>query len=146
MKRRGFLSVLGAAAVMPVLPMHGAQAAAVATRAGAGGGYARLLYGLAVYHAETGGAVSATALMPKLGVTAGRADALVARMAARGVIEPVAGSAPGLFRATPRQLDPRAALGRFSRWLDRKAEANAKPEIETDRCPNVAQETDNGKV
>lgn len=150
MRRRGFLSLLGSAAIVPALPVRGAQAAAVAARAGmaggAGGGYARLLYRLAVYHAETGGTVSADGLMPKLGVTAGRAEALMAKMAARGVVEPAAGTAPGIFRAAARRSDPRATFGRLVQWLERKAEAMASPEIETDKCPDTAQEKDNGQV
>ena len=114
MKRRSFISILSGAAIAPALPVGAARAATVS--ASAGSGYARLLYGLSVYHAETSGTISAAQLMPRLGVSATRAKALMSEMISKGVLSPAA-SVNGVFR-TADATSPRQLMTRFEKWLE----------------------------
>lgn len=82
MKRRGFLSLLGAAGLAPVLPALPAVPAAAA-------GYNRYMYGLAVFHARTRASITAADLAAKLRVGLGTAEAMVGEMTAKGVLSPV---------------------------------------------------------
>ena len=82
MRRRGFLGLLGAASVAPVLPAPAISAGGHAAR----GGYAKLLQGWAAYHVETGGVTSAAALAPRLGVSTAQAGGILQRLGARGLI------------------------------------------------------------
>jgi len=145
MKRRNFLSIMSGAAIAPVLPLRAVQVAA--STSAAGGGYARLLYGLSVYHAQVGGAASAVDLMPRLGVTATKAKALVAEMAAKGVVSPAAASSTGMFRLT-RRASPTTTSSRLAKWLDRQVVESAPADLETktEICAEPAQEIENGQV
>ena len=98
MKRRGFLTMLGAAGLVPALPMP-VSAAPVAA------GYNRYMYGLAVFHARTRASISATDLMARLKVSAVQAEAMMGEMTAKGVLTPVVNAAGGAARA----LDPHHA-------------------------------------
>jgi len=93
-KRRGFLTMLGAATLAPALPAVSAPAAAT---------YNRYMYGLAVFHARTRAHVSAAGIAYRLKVTTAQAEAMMVEMTAKGMITPVAGK-PGAMRATSNIL------------------------------------------
>ena len=97
MKRRGFLRLLGAAAVAPVLP------APVAAQAVS---YNRYTYGLAVFHARTRAHVSARGLAHCLKVSLPQAEAMIAEMASAGHVTPVLGATGGKVRAVSNILRP----------------------------------------
>lgn len=95
MKRRSFLSLLGAAIATPALP-----AAAPAAS------YSRLTFGIAVLHARTRAHVSARGLAWCLKVPLPQAKAMLSEMAARGMVTPVGLS--GQMRAVSNILQPQA--------------------------------------
>ena len=92
MKRRNFLSLLGAAGAAPLMPVPVSAAPAAAT-------YNRYMYGLAVFHARTQASVSAVDLASKLRVSPKIARALVREMQAKGVVSPALKAAGGVMRA-----------------------------------------------
>lgn len=94
MKRRGFLSLLGAALAAPTLP---AAAAAPAS-------YSRATYGLAVFHARTRAHVSARGLSWCLKVPMAQANAMMAEMTRTGLVTPV--GLGGQMRAVSNILQP----------------------------------------
>ena len=113
MKRRGFLSMVGAAGLAPVLP-----SLAVPTPGGVGlGAYAR-----AVMHARTRSQISAKGLAFCLKISAGQAEALMGRLASKGVIQPIAGTA----RAASTITNP-TIWGREHAAAQRLPGARAKP-------------------
>jgi len=105
LKRRSFLGMIGAAAIAPAMPMRTAAAPAAAV-------YNRYMYGLAVFHARTRASLSTGDLMAKLRVSAIQAEALMGKMTATGVVQPIAQSAIGAVRAInptiQRAYDPSA--------------------------------------
>lgn len=117
MKRRSFLSLLGAAGVAPMLPVPAGSAPVAAV-------YNRYTYGLAVFHARTRASVTAADLVAKLRVSAATAEAMMGEMTTKGVIVPAVQAAGGAMRV----LDPhrrarpspmlRDAARRLSDWID----------------------------
>jgi len=97
MKRRGFLSMLGAAAVVPALPAAAAPAVTAT--------YNRYMFGLAVFHARTRAHVSAAGIAYRLKVTTAQAEAMMAEMVGKGMVTPVTGN-PGTMRAVSNILKP----------------------------------------
>jgi len=89
MRRRHFLTTLGAAAVAPALPALGAGAPV----AQAAAGYNRYQYGLAVFHARTRAGLTAADLMGRLHISAAQAHAMMSEMSASGVLTRGAGIA-----------------------------------------------------
>lgn len=83
MKRRGFLTLLGAAGLAPALPGL-PVAAGSATSSG--------LYARALAHAQTRASVSAKGLAHCLKISASQADALMARLRTQGAIAPTQGA------------------------------------------------------
>jgi len=118
MKRRGFLAMIGAASVAPLMPVT-ATAQAVT--------YNRYTYGLAVFHARTRAHVSARGIAHCLKVSVPQAEAMIAEMANNGLVKPVFGG-PNV-RAVSNILKPDA-------WgLDkaaRKARAQVRQARKTD--------------
>ncbi len=99
MKRRGFLTMLGAAVAAPVMPSLGSAATTAAS-------YNRYTYGLAVFHARTRAHVSARGLSHCLKVSLPQAEAMIAEMSAKGMVRPVLGAAGGHVRAVSNILKP----------------------------------------
>lgn len=95
MKRRSFLTLIGAAVATPVLP-------AVAPAAS----YSRLTFGTAVLHARTRAHVSARGLSWCLKVPMAQAEAMMAEMATRGMITPIGMGRK--MRAVSNILQPQA--------------------------------------
>ncbi|MCK0126634.1 hypothetical protein MWU76_19745 [Gelidibacter sp. F2691] len=151
-KRRNFLTMLGAAATAPLVPARVLAAAPTAAV-----GYNRYQYGLAVFHARTRASVGVADLMSRLNVSGATAQAMMAEMKASGVITPVLNSAAGAMRAIkPNSVDPRSAAeriaekaGNMMRSALTKSGDEAAPEDQTymESAPETAaQETKNGKV
>lgn len=101
MKRRNFLSMVGAAAAAPILPSIGASqaTAAVAT------GYNRYMYGLAVFHARTRAGLTTADLMARLRISAVQAEAMMGEMTARGVLTPALGAVRVATAPAPKRRD-----------------------------------------
>ncbi len=97
MRRRGFLSLVSAAAVAPALPAISAPAVTAT--------YNRYMFGLAVFHARTRAHVSAAGIAFRLKVTTVQAEAMIAEMAAKGMVTPVLGK-PGAVRAVSNIVKP----------------------------------------
>ncbi|MDJ0638593.1 MAG: hypothetical protein QNJ20_07145 [Paracoccaceae bacterium] len=95
MKRRNFLSLLGAAGAAPMLPAP-LKAAPVAAA-----GYNRYMYGLAVFHARTRASITAGDLIAKLRVSGATANALMSEMASKGVLMPALNSAGAMQAVSP---------------------------------------------
>ncbi|MEO9864875.1 MAG: hypothetical protein ABJO29_03210 [Yoonia sp.] len=131
MKRRGFLTMFGAAIAAPALPMAApAPAAAV---------YSRYMYGLAVFHARTRAHVSARGLALGLKVSTTQAEAMIAEMTANGLVKSV-GFSGGNVRAVSNILKPDAwgldKAARTARSTARKAKQAARAmELESDLSP-----------
>lgn len=96
MKRRGFLTMLGAAVTAPALPAVSSAPAAAA--------YNRYMYGLAVFHARTRAHVSARGIAYCLKVSTAQAEAMIAEMTKNGLVKPVFG-AGGNVRAVSNILN-----------------------------------------
>ena len=84
MKRRNFLSLMGAAAVAPALPAIPAPVAAA--------GYNRYMYGLAVFHARTRTNISAAGIAHRLKVSLPQAEAMIGEMVDANYVKPILGS------------------------------------------------------
>ena len=124
MKRRGFLSMLGAVAVVPALPAVAAPAATAT--------YNRYMFGLAVFHARTRAHVSAGGIAFRLKVTTAQAEAMLTEMASKGMVTPVTGH-PGAMRAVSNILRPGVwdtselqKSAKVRENLQQKAQAKAK--------------------
>ena len=115
MKRRGFLAMIGAAAVAPLMPAAGTAQAVT---------YNRYTYGLAVFHARTRAHVSARGIAHCLKVSVPQAEAMIAEMANNGLVKPVFGG-PNV-RAVSNILKPDA-------WGLDKAARQARAKIRRDR-------------
>jgi hypothetical protein len=114
MKRRHFLSMLGAATVAPALPAFGAQGSVAAAAAG----YNRYMYGLAVFHARTRASVSAVDLISRLKVSAVQANAMMGEMSASGVLSQATGAVRVATSVSPRQPYIRKALREIAEWVE----------------------------
>jgi hypothetical protein len=145
MKRRSFLSMMGAAGLVPAMPAL-AQPAPVAA------GYNRYMYGLAVFHARTRATVSVADLMTRLKVGSGPAEAMIGEMTAKGVIKPTLQSAGGLMRVIDphhrsSKIDVRSAVRRTAEWLqDDQDKAIMTDEEDAAGASANAREIDHGKV
>ena len=111
MKRRGFIGMLGAAAVAPMLPAAAAPAATAT--------YNRYMFGLAVFHARTRAHVSAAGIAFRLKVTTAQAEAMIAEMTRKGMVTPIMGS-PGKLRAVSNIVKP-GVWGKSERQQSAKA-------------------------
>lgn len=152
MKRRNFLSMLGAAMTAPLMPVKPLAAAPAAVA-----GYNRYQYGLAVFHARTRASLSIADLMGRLNVSSTTAEALMAEMKAKGVIAPMANAAAGAMRAvSAHKTDPRPVADRLaSKAKDIVQKSLQQPQasdtqiadkIGIDDAPPEEQETNNGQV
>jgi 3-isopropylmalate/(R)-2-methylmalate dehydratase small subunit len=90
MQRRGFLSLLAAAASAPLLPGRVAAQAA---------GYSRSAFGMAVFHARTRVGLTAADLSGRLRVSAPVAEAMMRELSAKGLIATTTGAARALGAA-----------------------------------------------
>ena len=86
MQRRHFMTLMGAAALAPVLPAAGGRAAAAMA------GYNRYQYGLAVFHARTRTHISAAGIAHRLKVSVPQAEAMIGEMVESNFVKPVLGS------------------------------------------------------
>lgn len=100
MKRRSFLTMLGAAVAAPALPMAAAPAPVAAV-------YNRYTYGLAVFHARTHAHVTAAGIAKRLKVTPAQAKAMISEMSSAGLVKPV-GLTGSNVRAVSNILKPDA--------------------------------------
>lgn len=130
MKRRGFLRLLGAAVAAPTLPAVTPKAAVAAT-------YNRYTFGLGVFHARTRAHVSVRGLAHRLNLSPEQARLMLAEMAERGLVTPIAGTG-GSVRAVSNILKP-------DMWgLDRSARA-ARAQVRlarTAEAPRQARQAD----
>ncbi|WP_424941543.1 hypothetical protein [Aliiroseovarius sp. S253] len=151
-KRRNFLTMLGAAATAPLIPARALSAAPAAAV-----GYNRYQYGLAVFHARTRASLGVADLMSRLNVTGATAEAMMAEMKSSGIIAPVLNSAAGAMRAiSPNSADPRSITERLATkagqmmrdtLTDCEGEQPPQEVTEIQSAPEGAtQETENGKV
>ena len=85
MKRRNFLTMMGATALAPALPAFGAPISVAA------GGYNRYQYGLAVFHARTRANISAAGIAHRLKVSMPQAEAMIGEMIESNYVKPVLG-------------------------------------------------------
>lgn len=81
MKRRKFLSLIGAATAAPLVPSLGA--------ASSGALYSRTAFSRAVMHARLRPHVSARGIAYRLKLSVPQAEAIVAEMASKGMIHPI---------------------------------------------------------
>ena len=125
MKRRNFLSLLGAAGAAPLLPI---PASAVATRAG----YNRYMYGLAVFHARTRASISVADLVGKLRVSAGTAEAMMGEMSAKGVLAPVVQGATGAMQAVSPNGQRSQSVGKLVDKVVERLTRDIDAEVEED--------------
>ncbi len=91
MKRRGFLSLLGAVGIAPVLPLPWPAAPVAA-------GYNRYIYGLAVFQTRIRASFSAADLMTRLRITSPVAKSMIREMTADGAIAPAMSATGGALR------------------------------------------------
>lgn len=146
MKRRSFLSLLGAAGSAQAWPSLGVTSVPVAVS------YNRYMYGLAVFRARTRASISATDLMMRLKVSALQADAMMSEMTADGLVTPVTNAAGQTMRALDPQYarpleHPKTLLSKAAEWLEDQGEI-IEPAAATDESktyvPYVGQEKDYG--
>lgn len=93
MKRRGFLTLLGAAVAAPFVP------APLAARSAA---YSRAALHGAIYHAQSRAVFSVWGLSKTLGISTDAASALMQELSQRGVIGPLQGATASGRWATSR--------------------------------------------
>lgn len=120
MKRRGFLQMISAAAVTPLIPSVAPAATAVT--------YNRYTYGLAVFHARTRAHVSARGIAHCLKVTQPQAEAMIAEMAQNGLVKPVFGgpnvrAVSNILRPDTWGLEKSARQARAKRRQERTMKA-----------------------
>jgi len=89
MKRRRFLSLIGAATTAPLIPMPSLRAGAASVAAAP---YSKAALHGAIMHAQSSRYISAFGLTKLLKVSVAQADALMADLAGRGVIAPLSGA------------------------------------------------------
>jgi len=121
MKRRQFLTMLGASTLAPALPLPAMPAAA------RGAGYTRYMYGLAVFQARPRASVTAADLVTRLGVSTSQASAMMGEMSARGVLSAVTGAVQS---ASPRAPYVRKILRHVADQLE-------TPTIPADPAPDT---------
>ena len=85
MKRRNFLTMMGATALAPALPAFGAPVSVAA------GDYNRYQYGLSVFHARTRANISAAGIAHRLKVSMPQAEAMIGEMIESNYVKPVLG-------------------------------------------------------
>jgi hypothetical protein len=133
MKRRNFLSLIGAASLAPTLPAFGAPAAVAA-------GYNRYMYGLAVFHARTRNGLTTADLMARLKVSSVQAQAMMGEMSASGVLSSVTGSARVAAPIAQRKPYVRKALRQLDEWLDHNnSEAEVSERVSASEQPSDTQ-------
>ena len=82
MNRRGFLSMLGSAAVMPAIPMRGVLAAPAAVAS-----YSRYMFGLCMFHTSGKASLTAKELAANMRISLEQSKAMIAEMQAKGVLK-----------------------------------------------------------
>ena len=163
MKRRNFLSMLGAAVTVPMIPVP-AMAGASATATAAAAGYNRYQYGLAVFQARSQASLGIADLVARLHISTAQAEAMLGEMRASGIVAPVMNSASNAVRAlTQHNRDSRPVIRDAARKLAKLVDSDETPtadntapvvdtrldpahDIEIKNAPIQGQETDNGKV
>lgn len=140
MKRRRFLSLIGAAGAAPLLP------ASALTTAMPKAAFNTSAWNGAVLHAQSTRFLSAFGLSKALNVPAGQAQALMAEMAKRGVIapfSPLSVTRPGSRWAVSKVVHPAfARMPRARQNAKNKATQNtnnrtAQPGTATHKQPNI---------
>ena len=126
MKRRKFLSLIGAASLAPALPTFGAPASTSVAA-----GYNRYMYGLAVFHARTRKSLTTADLMARLKVNSVQAKAMMGEMSAHGVFSSVTGSVRIATTTAQRKPYVRKALRQLDEWLDQSTSEAAEPKSDS---------------
>lgn len=108
MKRRRFLSLIGAASAAPFLPVGAAASSAAAS-------YNRYMYGLAVFHARTRATISTADIGARLRVSAVTAEAMISEMSLRGALVPAMNAGAGTMRAVSLNGQTPINAGRLAR-------------------------------
>lgn len=102
MHRRFFLSLLGAGATAPLLPIGASATAATAS-------YSRTIYGMAKFHAQTRTGLTAADLAGRLKISMATAEGLMGELTAKGVLRPILQSAAlrvGAAKPTATRAEP----------------------------------------
>lgn len=134
MKRRRFLSLIGAAVAAPLAPAIGS--------AGTGALYSRTAYSRAVMHARFRPHVSARGIAFKLKVPLTQAEGMISEMAAKGLVKPVVGGGGVHVRAISAIVKPQT-WGATTAARQTQAHKSAQRRLDLTRRSGTAQfETD----
>ena len=130
MKRRNFLTMIGAATLAPAL--HSLGGTPVATAAA---GYNRYMYGLGVFQARTRAGLTTVELMTRLKLNKVQAEAMIGEMTASGVFSPITSAVRvATTKTTPRKPYVRKAMRQVEAWLDEQ------PDTAQQKCPTCLAE------
>jgi hypothetical protein len=99
MKRRNFLSLIGAATTAPLIPTIGAASAPL---------YSRTAFSRAVMHARLRPHVSARGIAFRLKVSTTQAEGMIAEMTSKGLVRPISGGGGVHVRAFSNIVKPQA--------------------------------------
>lgn len=102
MKRRSFLTMLGAAVAAPLTPAIGSAA-----------GYSRTTYDLAILHAKKFPLVSVGGLSKRIGIATPQAEAIIKQMSSEGLLGVLNPTRPGTVKASSKIfVNPNAGLAK----------------------------------